>query len=102
VLDVIDAEGLLENCAARGEQLKWGLQEANVPGVTAVRGLGLLVGVMFEAPSAGAVVRGLIARGFLATEAGPRTVRLSPPLTIRPEEVDALVRAFPAAVEEAG
>jgi acetylornithine/N-succinyldiaminopimelate aminotransferase len=100
VLDVIESEGLLENCVARGEQLKWGLQEAALPGVAHVRGLGLLVGVTLEEPRAGRLVTALMARGFLATEAGPYTVRLSPPLTVRADEVEALIRAFPGAAEE--
>ncbi len=100
VLDVIASEGLLENCVARGEQLKWGLQEADLPGVADIRGLGLLVGVTLNEPQAGRLVSALMARGFLTTEAGPYTVRLSPPLTVRPEEIDAMVRAFPGATEE--
>jgi acetylornithine/N-succinyldiaminopimelate aminotransferase len=106
VLDVIEEEGLLDNCAARGHQIVDGLLEARIPGNPAVRGAGLLIGVDFGRPVAGKVVRELMARGFLATEAGPSVVRLSPPLSITEEEVATLVAAFPdaarAALEEEG
>jgi len=101
VLEVIESEGLLENCRLRGEELLAGLRAAGAPGVEEVRGLGLLVGVAMEDERAGRVVRALMARGFLATEAGPRVVRLSPPLTVRSDEIDGLVAAFPGAAEEA-
>ncbi|MGQ0669160.1 MAG: acetylornithine transaminase [Actinomycetota bacterium] len=101
VLDAIESEGLLENCRERGEQLITGLRRCGAPGVTAVRGLGLLVGVAMEDERAGRVVKALMARGFLATEAGSAVVRLSPPLSVAAAEVEALVAAFPGAAEEA-
>jgi acetylornithine/N-succinyldiaminopimelate aminotransferase len=100
VLDVIEEEDLLQNCRARGRQLVEGLQAAGVPGSPVVRGAGLLVGVAFQQPAAGRIVRALMQRGFLATEAGPSVVRLSPPLTIAEGEVNALLAAFPEAVAE--
>jgi len=101
VLDVIEEEGLLDNCAARGRQIVDGLLGAGIPGNPAVRGAGLLVGVDLGRPAAGKVVSALMARGFLATEAGPSVVRLSPPLSITEEEVAALVAAFPDAARAA-
>ncbi|MFL5799730.1 MAG: acetylornithine transaminase [Actinomycetota bacterium] len=101
VLDVIEEEGLLDNCAARGRQLVDGLLSAGIPGGPAVRGAGLLIGVDFGRPVAGKVVRALMARGFLATEAGPSVVRLSPPLSVTEEDAAALVAAFPEAARAA-
>ncbi len=94
VLDVIEREGLLENCRARGEELAAGLRALDAPGVTGVRGAGLLLGVAFDGDVAGPVVRALMARGCLATEAGPKVVRISPPLSVSAEEVDRFVTAF--------
>ena len=101
VLDAIRDEDLLANCLERGAQMVDGLRATNGVGVVDVRGLGLLVGVAFERPVAGDVVRALIRRGFLATESGADVVRVTPPLSVGPEEVDAFVTAFPAAAEEA-
>ena len=47
------------------------------------------------------MVRALLARGFLATEAGGETVRCTPPLTVDAESVDAFVDAFAAALADA-
>jgi acetylornithine aminotransferase len=101
VLEVIESEGLLENCLLRGRELEEGLAESGAPGLVDVRGIGLLIGAAFQDEVAGAVVRALMAQGFLATEAGPRVVRLAPPLTVSAEEVAKLVAAFPVAARDA-
>jgi acetylornithine/N-succinyldiaminopimelate aminotransferase len=101
VLDTIEAEGLLENCLLRGKELIEGLAESGAAGLREVRGMGLLVGAAFEDDRAGTVIRALMARGFLATEAGPQVVRFAPPLTVTGEEVAKLVRAFEAAARDA-
>ena len=101
VLETIDQEGLRENARLRGEQLVAGLRATRAEGILDVRGLGLLVGVRVEPGLAGAVVRALMEGGFLATEAGPDVVRLSPPLIVSPLDVDLLVTMFPAAVHTA-
>ncbi|MFN2543562.1 MAG: aspartate aminotransferase family protein [Actinomycetota bacterium] len=102
VLDVIEKEGLVQNAAAMGERLLGGLREA-VTGADLAegpRGLGLLVGAPVGAGRSGAVVAGLMARGFLATEAGPGVVRATPPLTVDVAAIDAFVDAFGEALRE--
>ncbi|HEY7280285.1 MAG TPA: acetylornithine transaminase [Actinomycetota bacterium] len=99
VLDVIEDEGLLANCAERGRQLTDGLATAGLP--AGVRGAGLLIGVAFGRPVAGAIVRSLMRRGFLVTEAGPGVVRISPALNVGEHEVAAFLAAFPEAAFEA-
>src|SRR5690606_22119169 len=49
-LDVIQEEGLVENAAARGEQLRSGLEKvaADDDRITDVRGLGLMLGSEFR------------------------------------------------------
>lgn len=101
VLEVIEREGLLENCRARGDELIRGLRAAGAEGVREVRGAGLLVGVEMVDERARRVVLALLSRGFLATEAGPTVVRFAPPLTVTAEDVEALLEALPAACEEA-
>ena len=44
----------------------------------------------------------LLAEGVLATEAGPDVVRLSPPLIVGPEDVDAAVGALASVLESLG
>jgi acetylornithine/N-succinyldiaminopimelate aminotransferase len=103
VLDVIEEEGLLENARKQGERLLSGLNDA-VSGAglpDPARGLGLLVGAPVGAGRSRAVIDGLTARGFLATEAGGGVIRATPPLTVDAEAVDAFVNAFGEALADA-
>ena len=96
VLDVIEKEGLLENCRSQGERLLSGLNEVlRSAGIDEpARGLGLLIGAPVGTGRAHAVVAGLLERGFLATEAGPDVVRATPPLTVDSGSVDGFLEAF--------
>ena len=78
VVDAIDEE-LLENVRARGSELAAALRL--LPGVTNVRGRGLLVGFETTAP-AGEVVAAARDEGLLVLSAGEHVVRLAPPLTV--------------------
>ncbi len=98
VLDVIEDERLLANCAERGRQLTDGLAAAGLP--AGVRGAGLLIGVAFGRPVAGAIVRSLLRRRVLVTEAGPGVVRISPALSVGEEEVAAFLEVFRVAAFE--
>jgi acetylornithine/succinyldiaminopimelate/putrescine aminotransferase len=103
VLDVIEEEGLLSNARAQGERLRTGLADALRRGGLdkGPRGAGLLVGAPVGAdPGAREVVLGLLARGFLATEAGPEVVRCTSPLTVDATAVDAFVGAFAETLDD--
>ncbi len=76
VVETVD-EDLLANVRERSAQLAASLQ---------VRGAGLLLGLETPGPAGDAVAACLDA-GLLVTSAGPATLRLSPPLTVTPEEV---------------
>jgi acetylornithine aminotransferase len=51
-----------------------------------VRGAGLLLGVETGSP-APEIVAACFEAGLLVTSAGPTTLRLTPPLTVSPDEV---------------
>ena len=59
---------------------------ASRPGVADVRGAGLIRGIEVDG-SASDVVERALERGLLLCAAGPRTVRLLPPLNITPEDL---------------
>ena len=102
VLKVIEEEELLANAVAQGDRLLRGLIAAvdDVGVRDRPRGMGLLVGVPVGAGNAHDVVMALLGKGFLATEAGPDVVRVSPPLTVDPDSVDAFCEALGRAVDE--
>jgi acetylornithine/N-succinyldiaminopimelate aminotransferase len=93
VVEEVD-DGLLRNVRVRGAALAEGL--AALPGVSEVRGRGLLLGAVV-AGSAGGVVTAARERGLLVLTAGDDVVRLAPPLTVGAEDVAAAL----AILEEA-
>ena len=60
---------------------------AALPRVLSVRGRGLLLGIEVDGASA-EVVDGAREQGLLVLTAGENVVRLAPPLTVSPDEVD--------------
>ncbi|WP_086819280.1 aspartate aminotransferase family protein [Allokutzneria sp. NRRL B-24872] len=98
-LSVIEDEGLVENAAARGEQLLAGarLVADKTPQIGDVRGLGLLVGSEFttpdgepDNPTAQAAQKAAVERGLLMLTCGAHmnVVRMIPPLIVTAEQID--------------
>jgi acetylornithine aminotransferase len=90
VLDVVLADGFLDGVRARGERLGSGLRRiaARHPDrVVDVRGRGLLWGVALAGEAAPVIAR-LRDLGLLAVGAGPRVVRLLPPLIVEDGQID--------------
>jgi putrescine aminotransferase len=90
-----------------GDYLKAGLQtvQERYPEVlTDVRGRGLMLGVEFADSDVGKLVIGtMIHRGVIAayTLNNPRVIRFEPPLIITKEQVDVVLEAFSAGVQDA-
>ena len=112
-LRVIEEEGLVANCAARGEQLRAGLRaiSGKFPGVIGdIRGRGLMVGVEFDpavdagkySGIAGRVSKASLSRGMLLLTMGTRqAVRFIPALVVTEGEIDTALQIFEGAVAEA-
>jgi len=88
-LAVMEAEDVCTSARVGGERLALGL--GRLPGVTSVRGAGLLVAAQLEAPRAKEVAAGALARGLLVNAVRPDAVRLAPPLLVSDEELDRAV-----------
>jgi len=106
-LDVFEQEGILANVQARGAQLQEALRSMKdeaVKTVGDVRGQGCMVGMEFnqELVSKGfaSAVSGLcFDRGVLVLTTGHReTLRFMPPLTVKAEEIDELVKVVEEAI----
>ncbi len=102
-LELMRAEDLPEKAAAAGRRLRAGLDGLlGRPGVAEVRGEGLMQAIGLEAPvTAGAVSEALLALGVIG-RALPyaNSLAFSPPLIISDEEVDELVAASAAVLDE--
>jgi acetylornithine/N-succinyldiaminopimelate aminotransferase len=84
-LDVIDDEALLARVRELGERLAAGLAE--LPGVSEVRGRGLMRAIDVEgAPEL--VRRALLEQRLVLNATGPTTVRFLPPLIVGEEQID--------------
>ncbi|MFE2477892.1 acetylornithine transaminase [Streptomyces sp. NPDC059389] len=101
VLETIEREDLLPHVRRVGARLRDGIEGVGHPLVRAVRGAGLLLGVVLREPVAARVRRAAQDAGFLVNAAGPGVVRLAPALTVPEERADALVAALPAILDAA-
>jgi predicted acetylornithine/succinylornithine family transaminase len=87
VLDVVCDPQLLARVRALGTRLAQGLAE--LPGVTAVRGRGLMLACDFATGGAPELVRrALLEQRLVVNATGPATLRLLPPLTITDADAD--------------
>ncbi len=111
-LDVIRDEGLVDNAAARGEQLRAGLQLVadKHDAITDVRGLGLMLGNEFrdaagkpDGAAAAAVQQEAARRGLLLLTCGAwgQVVRFIPALVVDADQVDEAVGVWADAVSAA-
>jgi acetylornithine/N-succinyldiaminopimelate aminotransferase len=104
VVETIEKEGLLERAVEIGGRLGGGIRASAPAGsVTEIRGRGCLLGFDVGARDAHAVTLDLLARGVLASTAGPSIVRMSPPLVASDDDCDRAVEALVSALgSEAG
>ncbi len=90
VLDVMLAEGFLEQVEEMGRILRGGLEGLieRYPGtLTGLRGQGLMLGLVCKVPNTEMLAR-LRAAGLLAVPAGENVLRLLPPLIIAQSHVE--------------
>ncbi len=103
-LDVLTADGFMDDVNARGEQFVAGLRElqSRHAGIVHVRGLGLMVAAQLDtAARTAAVVAHCRNQGNLLTMtagAAGTTLRFMPPLTVSADEIDLALAAFDKAL----
>jgi predicted acetylornithine/succinylornithine family transaminase len=87
VLEEVDDPTLLRAVRERGALLRGGLLALD--GVTEVRGRGLMLGVgLDDGIDSAAVTSDLLARGLIVNPPEPGTLRLLPPLTVDPAQIE--------------
>jgi acetylornithine/N-succinyldiaminopimelate aminotransferase len=95
VLAVIERDGLLDHVTAMGDHLVETITALGHPSITAVRGRGLLRGVVLAEPIAAAVSDAALEAGFVINAPRPDVLRLAPPLIVTSGQLDSFVAALP-------
>jgi acetylornithine aminotransferase len=98
VIASIEKEKILKHVDEVGEFLLAEL--ALIPGVTEVRGAGLLIGLTLEKPVAKAVTKKCQELGALINAPGESTIRLAPALNVSMKQVQKFAAIFSQALEE--
>lgn len=101
VVSTIEQEHLAEHAASEGDYLLTQLKQrlAQVPGVVAVRGSGLMLGIELNRPC-GELVSQALAQGLLINVTAERVVRLLPPLIWQREHSDRLLDVLCPLIEK--
>ena len=101
VFDLFEEEHILENVNEMGTYLWERLEEvkANYPMVKDHRGKGLIQGLEFtENPAA--IAKAVISRGVILITAENNVIRFVPPLVIKKEHVDEMIKALEESLDE--
>jgi acetylornithine/N-succinyldiaminopimelate aminotransferase len=100
VLETITREKLLTTAATRAARLRGGLERVieTEPLAVAVRGRGLLLGLVLDRPVAAEVTRTCRERQLVVNAVAPDVVRFAPPLTVTRQEIDQAVATVASAL----
>lgn len=101
VLAIIERDGLLARSVVAGEHLASAVMALNHPLIAAVRGRGLLRGIVLTKPIAASVARDALAAGFVINAPRPEVLRIAPPLIVTDAQLDEFVAALPGLLERA-
>jgi 4-aminobutyrate aminotransferase len=88
-LDAIREHDLMDNATVRGRQFKETIRDADLPGVTDVRGKGLMLALAFDSKERrDAVLENAFSLGLLTLAAGHDVLRILPPLDVTEREIE--------------
>lgn len=97
-IDFIVKKKLMKKVASAGEYLKSSLER--IPGVTEVRGRGLLLGIVLDSNIATAVVAKARTRGLLINAPDKDVLRIAPALIVSKTELREFVKIFSKSLDE--
>jgi acetylornithine aminotransferase len=99
VIETLAADDLVAQAARLGERLLAAFRGtlAGLPGVVAIRGRGLMIGIELDRPC-GVLVERALEEGLLVNVTAERVVRLLPPLILGEPEADLLVQTLSALI----
>jgi acetylornithine aminotransferase len=92
VIKTIERQNILKKVRKQGQTL---IQElALIPGVSQVRGAGLLIGIELERTNASEIARKLANAGVLVNTATSSTIRIAPALIVSDSQIKKFVNTF--------
>ena len=94
VLGVIEQDGLVDNAARRGSELREIVARFDSPLITEVRGKGLLLGLGLSEPVALHLAAAALAQGLIVNAANETSIRIAPPLIVGDAELADFERRF--------
>jgi len=99
----LEKADLMGNSARVGQALKDELSnlKETIPGVTEIRGMGLMVAFDTDEDIAAEIVKAGLRNGIILNNTGPRTVRMVPPLILSEGEVEKAVGMIAASLKAA-
>ncbi|HLY67848.1 MAG TPA: acetylornithine transaminase [Chloroflexota bacterium] len=99
----LEEHDLMGNAARTGQAFldELGNLKETMPGISALRGMGLMVAFDTTQEIAAAIVKAGLERGLIVNNTGPRTIRLVPPLIISDGQVEKAVGLIADALKDA-
>jgi acetylornithine aminotransferase len=98
VLDVIESKKLMQSAKVFERKIKKSLSA--VPGVSEVRGRGLLLGIELTVPMAKKVASSMLEAGVIVNAANEKTIRIAPPLIVTAPQIDKFILIFKKVMKE--
>jgi acetylornithine/N-succinyldiaminopimelate aminotransferase len=98
VLQTIESQNLLENVNVMSDLLR--MELSTLPGLSEVRGKGLLLGLVFDRPIAKDIESAALHLGLLINAVRSNVIRLAPPLNISKSETLEAVQILQSAVKQ--
>jgi acetylornithine aminotransferase len=98
VLDVIESKKLMQSARVFEKKIKKSLSV--VPGVSEVRGRGLLLGIELRTPIAKKVATAMLEAGVIVNAANDQTIRIAPPLIVTTPQSEKFISIFKKVMKE--
>lgn len=99
VLDVIDNKKLMQSAKIFEKKIKKSLR--NSPGISEVRGRGLLLGIELTSPNAKKIAAVMLEAGVIVNAANEQTIRIAPPLIVTSPQIDKFLVTLKKILKEA-
>jgi len=99
VLDVIESKHWMKSARVFEKKIKKSISA--VPGVSEVRGRGLLIGIELRTPIAKKVAASMLEAGVIVNAANDQTIRIAPPLIVTTPQIEKFISIFKKVMKEA-